>query len=226
MPALDEAFRIGREAKIPVEIWHLKAAGKSNWGRMPEIVARIEAARRGPAWMWRPIRTPTPPGSTRFSAIIPPWAHDGGDKKLIERLKDPATRARIRKEMETPSGDWNNEWQQVTGPESIIVGAVQNPKLLPLQGKTIAEIARIWNKDPIDTVFDLLIQDEAFTAGGALHHVRAGRGAGATAAVGLHLQRFARHRARAGFWARNIRTRARTAPFRTFCASTSARKRS
>ncbi len=160
--ALDEAFRIGREAKIPVEIWHLKAAGKSNWGRMPEIVQRIEQARKSgldvaantyayPAWF------------NSFSAVIPPWAHDGGDKKLIERLKDPAMRARIRKEMETPGGDWNNEWQEVPGPEAILLCAVQNPKLVPLQGKTIAEIAKLWNKDPIDTVFDILIEDEAFT---------------------------------------------------------------
>ena len=162
MAALDEAFRIGREAGIPVEIWHLKAAGKANWGRMPEIVAHIEQARRSgvdvaadtyayPAWF------------NSFSAVIPPWAHDGGDKKLVERLKDPAARARIRKEMETPSSEWNNEWQEVAGPESILVGAVENPKLVPLQGKNIAEIARLWNKDPIDTVFDLLIEDEAFT---------------------------------------------------------------
>jgi N-acyl-D-amino-acid deacylase len=73
-------------------------------------------------------------------------------------------RARIRKEMETPSSDWNNEWQEVEGPQSFMVGAVQNPKLMPLQGKTIAEIAKIWNKDPIDTVFDLLIEDQAFTS--------------------------------------------------------------
>ena len=162
MAALDEAFRIGREAGIPVEIWHLKAAGKANWGRMPEIIAHIEQARRSgvdvaadtyayPAWF------------NSFSAVIPPWAHDGGDKKLVERLKDPAARARIRKEMETPSSEWNNEWQEVAGPESILVGAVENPKLVPLQGKNIAEIARLWNKDPIDTVFDLLIEDEAFT---------------------------------------------------------------
>jgi dihydroorotase/N-acyl-D-amino-acid deacylase len=160
--ALDEAFRIGREAKIPVEIWHLKAAGKANWGRMPEIVARIDQARKSgidvaantyayTAWF------------NSFSAVIPPWAHDGGDKKLIERLKDPAMRARIRKEMEAPGGDWNNEWQEVPGPEAILLCAVQNPKLVPLQGKTIAEIAKLWNKDPIDTVFDILIEDEAFT---------------------------------------------------------------
>ena len=160
--ALDEAFRIGREAKIPVEIWHLKAAGKANWGHMPEIVARIEAARKSGVDVAADTYAYTAAFNS-FSAIIPPWAHDGGDQKLIERLKDPAMRARIRKEMETPSSDWNNEWQQVTGPESFLIGAVQNPKLLPLQGKSIAEIAKIWNKDPIDTVFDLLIEDEAFT---------------------------------------------------------------
>ena len=67
-----------------------------------------------------------------FSAFIPPWAHDGGDAKLIERLKDPATRARIRKDMLTPSTDWDNEWQEIPGPEAIMIGVVQNPKLLPL----------------------------------------------------------------------------------------------
>ncbi len=162
IPALDEAFRIGREADIPVEIWHLKAAGKSNWGRMPEIVEHIEAARKSGL----DVAADTyayPAAFNTFSAVIPPWAHDGGDKKLIERLKDPAMRARIRKEMETPSAEWNNEWQQVKGPESFILSAVQNPKLIPLQGKSIAEIAKLWNKDPIDTVFDILIEDEAFT---------------------------------------------------------------
>ena len=160
--AIDEAVRIGREAHIPVEIWHLKAAGKPQWGKMPEIVAQIEKARAAgvdvgantyayPAWF------------NNFSAFIPPWAHDGGDAKLVERLKDPATRARIRREMETPSGDWDNEWQEIAGPESIIVSVVQNPELLPLQGKTVAEIAKLWNKDAFDTIFDLLIQDHAYT---------------------------------------------------------------
>ena len=160
--ALDEAFRIGREAGIPVEIWHLKAAGKANWGRMPEIVARIEEARKSGVDVGANTYAYTA-WFNSFSAIIPPWAHDGGDHKLIERLKDPAMRARIRKEMETPSSAWDNEWQEVPGPEAIMIGAVQNPKLLPLQGKNIAEIARLWGKDPIDTVFDLLIEDEAFT---------------------------------------------------------------
>ena len=162
IPALDEAFRIGREAHIPVEIWHLKAAGKFNWGRMPEIVAHIEAARHAGLDVAADTYAYTAAFNT-FSAVIPPWAHDGGDKKLIERLKDPAMRARIRQDMETHSGHRNNEWQLVKGPESFIVSAVQNPKLIPLQGKSIAEIARLWNKDPIDTVFDILIEDEAFT---------------------------------------------------------------
>ncbi len=163
--ALGEAFRIGREAHIPVEIWHLKAAGRRNWGRMPEIVAQINAARRSGVDVAADTYAYTAAYNT-FSAVIPPWAHDGGDRKLIERLKDPAMRARIRKDMQTDSGDWNNEWQQVTGPEGFIVGAVQNPKLMPIQGKTIAEIAKLWNEDPIDTVFDILVQDEAFTGVG------------------------------------------------------------
>jgi N-acyl-D-amino-acid deacylase len=163
VPAIDEVIRIAREAKIPAEIWHLKAAGKSNWGRMPEIVAHIQSARDAgvdlsadtyayPAWF------------NTFSAFIPPWAHDGGDVKLIERLKDPAMRARIRKEMETPSTQWDNEWQEIDGPAAILVSVVQNPKLVPLQGKTIADIAKLWNKDAIDTIFDLLIEDRAFTS--------------------------------------------------------------
>jgi len=163
LTAIDEALRIGKEAQIPVEIWHLKVAGKSNWGRMPEVVAKINAARAQgidvsantyayPAWF------------NDFSAFVPPWAHDGGDAKLIERLKDPATRARIRKDMLTPSTDWDNEWNEIPGPEAIIIGVVQNPKLLPLQGKTLADVAKLWNKDPMDALFDLLIEDRVFTS--------------------------------------------------------------
>jgi N-acyl-D-aspartate/D-glutamate deacylase len=162
IPALDEAIRIGREAKIPVEIWHLKAAGKNNWGRMPEIIAHIQQARRDgidiaadtyayTAWF------------NSFSAFIPPWAHDGGAAKLIERLRDPAMRARIRNDMLTPSKEWDNEWQEISGPRDILLCVVQSPKLRALQGKNIAEIAKLWGKDPIDTIFDILIEDQAFT---------------------------------------------------------------
>jgi N-acyl-D-amino-acid deacylase len=162
LTAIDEALRIGREAHIPVEIWHIKVAGKENWGRMPEVVAKINAARAQgidvsantyayPAWF------------NNLSAFVPQWAHDGGDAKLVERLKDPAARAHMRKDMETPSTEWDNEWQEIPGPESVLIGVVQNPKLLPLQGKTLAEIAKLWNKDPMDALFDLLIEDKAFT---------------------------------------------------------------
>jgi N-acyl-D-amino-acid deacylase len=163
LPAIDEALRIGREAQIPVEIWHLKVAGNPSWGHMPEVVAKINAARAQgldvsantyayTAWF------------NDFSAFIPPWAHDGGNAKLIERLKDPATRARIHQDMLTPSDQWNNEWQELPGPEAILIGVVHNPQLLSLQGKTLAEIAKIWNKDPIDALFDLLIEDHALTS--------------------------------------------------------------
>ena len=156
--ALDETFRIGREAGLPVEIWHLKAAGKRNWGRMPEIVQRIEAARRSgldvaadtyayTAWF------------NSFSAFVPPWVHDGGDGKMVERLKDPATRAKIRHQMLTDAKGWDNEWQEVPGPEAILISVVANPKLRALQGKTIAQIAKEQNKDAIDTIFDLLSED-------------------------------------------------------------------
>jgi N-acyl-D-amino-acid deacylase len=163
LPAIDEAVHIGREAHIPVEIWHLKVGGKPSWGRMPEVVAKINAARAQgldvtadtyayPAWF------------NDFSAFIPAWAHDGGNAKMIERLKDPATRERIRKDMLTPSDQWDNEWQEIPGPEAVLIGVVHNPQLLPLQGKTLAEIAKLGNKDPMDALFDLLIEDHALTS--------------------------------------------------------------
>jgi N-acyl-D-amino-acid deacylase len=156
--AIDEVIRISREAKIPAEIWHLKVAGKSNWGRMPEIVAQIEKARESGVDITADTYAYTA-WFNSFSAFIPPWAHDGGDAKLLERLKDPTMRARIRKEMLAPSTAWDNEWQEIDGPQAILLSVVHNPKLLSLQGKTIAEIAKLENKDPIDTIFDLLIDD-------------------------------------------------------------------
>src|SRR2546428_6481374 len=162
LTSIDESLRIGREAHIPVEIWHIKVAGKHNWGRMPEVVAKINAAREAGMDVTADTYAYTA-WFNSFSAFIPPWAHDGGDAKMIERLKDPATRARIRKDMMTPSKDWDNEWQEIPGPESVLIGVVQNPKLLPLQGKTLAEVAKRWNKDPIDALCDLLIEDNAFT---------------------------------------------------------------
>jgi N-acyl-D-amino-acid deacylase len=158
LDAIDEALRIGREAHVPVEIWHIKVAGKNNWGRMPEVVAKINAARNAGADVTADTYAYTA-WFNDFSAFVPPWAHDGGTAKLIERLKDPTTRQRIRKDMLTPSKAWDNEWQEIPGPEAIMIGVVQNPKLLPLQGKRLSEIAKLWNKDPMDALFDFLIED-------------------------------------------------------------------
>lgn len=158
LEAIDEALRIGREGHIPVEIWHIKVAGKTNWGRMPEVVAKINAARAADADVSANTYAYTA-WYNDFSAFIPPWAHDGGTEKLVARLKDPTTRERIRKDMLTPSKDWDNEWQEIPGPDAIMIGAVENPKLLPLEGKRFSEIAKLWNKDPMDALFDFLIED-------------------------------------------------------------------
>jgi N-acyl-D-amino-acid deacylase len=162
MTAIEETIRIGRDAHVPVEIWHLKAGGVKNFGLMPEIIARIERARASgvdiaadtyayPAWF------------NELSAFIPPWAHDGGKAKLIERLKDPGARARIKKELATPATDWDNEWQSVHGPEAVLIATVANPKLLDLQGKTLADIAKARGQDAMDTLFDILVEDDAQT---------------------------------------------------------------
>jgi N-acyl-D-amino-acid deacylase len=163
LPALDEAIRIGREARIPVEIWHLKVAGKSNWGRMPLVVAKIDSARRAGVDLAADTYAYTA-WFNSLSAMVPPWAHDGGKAKLLERLRDPAARRRIRKDMETPASWENNSWQEITGPEAILIGAVQNPSLRPLQGKTLAQVAQQGKSDPIDALLDILIEDSAQTS--------------------------------------------------------------
>jgi N-acyl-D-amino-acid deacylase len=162
LEAIDEAVRIGREAHIPVEIWHFKVAGKANWGRMPELVARVNQARADGV----DVEADTYAYTAWFnsmSAFVPAWAHDGGDAKLIDRLKDPAARARIRKDMETPSKDWDNEWVEISGPQDVMIGVVHNPALKNFQGKRLAEVAKMMNKDPMDALFDILIEDKAFT---------------------------------------------------------------
>ncbi len=161
--AIDEAIRIGREAHIPVEIWHLKTAGKRNFGKMPQIVAQIDAARAAGIDISANTYAYTAWFNT-FSAFIPPWAHDGGDAALIQRLKDPAARARIRADMLNPNGDWDNEWQEIPNPDAIEIAVVQNPDLRKYQGKRLSEVAAEWHEDPIDALCDFLIKDNAFTS--------------------------------------------------------------
>ncbi len=160
--ALDEAIRIGREAHIPVEIWHLKTGGVANFGLMPEVIARINRARASGVEIAANTYAYTA-WYNDFSAFVPAWAHDGGDAQLIARLKDPAMRARMRQNMLTPSSDWDNEWEEVPGPEAILVTTVYNPKLFDIQGHSLADIAKARGTDPIDTLFDILVEDGAKT---------------------------------------------------------------
>jgi dihydroorotase/N-acyl-D-amino-acid deacylase len=162
IPALDEAIRIGREAGIPVEVWHLKTAGKNNWGRMPEVVAKIDSARKAgvdiaadtyayPAWF------------NSLSSFVPPWAHDGGTARLLERLRDPETRRRIRRDMVSADAGWDNSWQKISGPEAILIGAVHDSALRQYQGRTLAEVAQARGGDAIEALLDFLMEDEAYT---------------------------------------------------------------
>ena len=161
--ALNEAIRIGREARVPVEIWHLKVAGKRNWGRMARVVAKIDSARKAGVDLAADTYAYTA-WFNSMSAFIPPWVHDGGDARLVERLKDPDTRTRIRREMLDPGQEtWNNEWQEIAGPSSVLIGAVHNPALEPYLGKTLAQVAAERRTDPIDALFDILVEDQALT---------------------------------------------------------------
>lgn len=163
LAAIDETVRIGREAHIPVEIWHFKVGGVSNFGRMPDAIARVNAARAAGVDIAADTYAYTA-WSNNLSAFIPPWAHDGGNEKLVARLKDPATRARIRADLLKPSSAWDNEWHEVGNPDGIMITLVQNPELVQYQGKRLTDVAKAWNKDPMDALFDLLVADNAFTS--------------------------------------------------------------
>jgi N-acyl-D-aspartate/D-glutamate deacylase len=162
MAALDETFDIARQAHIPVEIFHLKAAGHQNWGSMPKVVAKIDAARADGLDVSADTYAYTAWGND-LASFIPPWAHAGGTAKLLERLQDPQTRARIEKDMRTPSDAWSNDWLEVPGPHAVEITAVQNPALKQFEGKRLDDIARIWREKPIDALLDILIKDHAAT---------------------------------------------------------------
>ncbi len=156
--AVEELIRISREAKIRAEIYHLKAAGRENWGKMDTVIQRIEAARAAGL----PVTADMylyPAGGTGLSASLPPWAHEGGNDALLARLKDPETRARIVEAMRTPSNDWENMWLEVEFADQIVLAGFKTAALKPLTGKTLAEIAAARGTSPEDTAIDLLIED-------------------------------------------------------------------
>ncbi len=160
--SLQEVFDIAKRAKIPVEIWHLKTAYKKNWGRMPEVLKKIEQARAQGLDITADIY-PYIAGSTSLSASLPPWAQEGGTEKMLARLRDPATRERLKKEISEDQKDWENIYLGSGGPSGVLIGAVVNRELESMQGKRVLEIAAEQNKDPLDAMFDLILADKAQT---------------------------------------------------------------
>jgi dihydroorotase/N-acyl-D-amino-acid deacylase len=158
LDALQEAATIGAEAGIPVEIWHLKAAGRPNWGRMPEIVRTIEAIRRRGVDMTADVY-PYPASATGLSAGLPPTAAEGGLEALVRRLRDPAERARIRREIESPSTGYENLYHNTGGPEGVLVTGIKSEANRKYQGKRLSEIAALRGVDPITAMFDLLAEE-------------------------------------------------------------------
>src|SRR5215467_9813535 len=158
LASLDEVFAIAERAGISTTVWHLKTAYSENWGQMPEVLRRIEAARA------RGIDVaasayPYTRASNGLVACFPSWISEGGTEKMIERLKDPAQRARAQKEMETSSPDWENEWLGSGAPQGVTLIQVNNPDLRKYEGMTFEEIGRALGKDPKDAAMDIAVAD-------------------------------------------------------------------
>ena len=160
--SLQEVFTIAEQARIPVEIWHLKTAYQKNWGRMPEVLNKISAARARGLDITADVY-PYIAGSTSLSACLPPWAQEGGGEKMLSRLRDPELRQQLKKEISTDSKDWENIYLGSGGAAGILIGSVVNRELESLQGKRLEEIATAQNKDPLDALFDLILADHAQT---------------------------------------------------------------
>jgi len=157
-PAADELIDIARQAKIPAEIYHLKAAGESNWSKLDALIKKVEAARAEGLHITAGMYTYTA-GQTGLDASMPPWVQEGGYNEWSRRLKDPAVRARVKREMATPADDWENFFIAAGSPENILLVGFKNPKLKPLTGKTLAAIAGLRGKSPDETAMDLVIED-------------------------------------------------------------------
>jgi len=157
LEAVDELIGIARAAGVPAEIYHLKAAGQANWGKLDSVVARIEAARAAGIRITTDMYTYTA-GATGLDAAMPPWVQEGGYEAWAARLRDPAIRARVAREMATP-GDWENLYRAAGSAERLLLVAFKNDALKPLTGKTLAEVARMRGKTPEETAMDLVVED-------------------------------------------------------------------
>jgi N-acyl-D-amino-acid deacylase len=160
LEALDELLRISREAGIPAEVYHIKAAGQQNWGKLDNLLSRIETAQKDGLKITADMYTYTA-GGTGLDASLPPWTEDGGYPALFKRLRDPATREKIKAQVKTPTDEWENMYLAAGGPEHILLVGFKSEKLKPLTGKSLAEIAKMRGKDPIDTAMDLIAEDES-----------------------------------------------------------------
>jgi N-acyl-D-amino-acid deacylase len=160
LEALDELIRIAREAGIPAEVYHIKAAGQQNWGKVDQLLSRIEAARKEGLKIRANMYAYTAAG-TGLDACLPPWTEDGGYPALFKRLRDPATRAKIAAQVKVNSNEWENLYLAAGSPDRIITVGFKSEKLKPLTGKTLAEIAKMRGKDPIETIMDLIAEDES-----------------------------------------------------------------
>ena len=160
LEAFDELLRISREAHIPVELYHIKALGQKNWGKMDTLLARIETARKEGL----PIRANMYTyiaGGTGLDACLPPWTQDGGYPELLKRLRDPETRKKIAAEVKIDSDKWENLYIGAGSPDHIILADFTAEKLKPFSNKPLAEVAKMRGKDPVETVMDLLSENEA-----------------------------------------------------------------
>jgi len=160
LQAIDELLRISKEANIPAEIYHIKAAGQPNWNKADAMLAKIEDAQKAGLKITADMYTYTAAG-TGLDACLPPWTEDGGYPALFKRLRDPATREKIKKEVQTPSDKWENLYLAAGSPDKILLSGFHTEKLKPLTGKSLAEIAKMRGKDPIDTAMDLIAEDES-----------------------------------------------------------------
>ena len=158
LEAVDELIEIARRAKIPAEIYHIKAAGRANWGKLDEALRRIEAARASGLRITADMY-PYTAGATGLDAAMPTWVQAGGLDAWIARLKDPATRARVVREIAEPGRDWESLYKAAGSAENVLLVAFKNDKLKPLTGKTLAEVAKLRGKTPEETIVDLVVED-------------------------------------------------------------------
>lgn len=158
LEAADELITIAREAGIPAEFYHLKAAGRPNWNKLDQLIQRIEEARAQGLRLTADMYTYTA-GGTGLDAAMPPWVQEGGLNQWIKRLKDPAIRQRVKREMSTPTDAWENIFVAAGSPENILLAGFRNPKLKPLIGKTLAEVAKMRGTSPEEAAMDLVIED-------------------------------------------------------------------